>query len=84
MASSDTVTLVSKTDEQEKKGLKIQNNLLYLAVVIRMFSLLYTLLYRFFRLRKSTAIDENVFYFLGLHKLLLSRKILQTSTECLS
>ena len=40
MASSDTVTLVSKTEEEEKKGLKMQNNLLYLTVVIKMFSLL--------------------------------------------
>lgn len=29
MASSDTVTLVSKTEEEEKKGLKMQDNLLY-------------------------------------------------------
>ena len=52
MASSDTVTLVSKTDEQEKKGLKIQNNLLYLAVIIRMFSLLYVAIW-FIPLKKK-------------------------------
>ena len=41
MASSDTVTLVSKTEEEEKKGLKMPDNLLYWAVVVKMFSLLY-------------------------------------------
>lgn len=45
MASSDTVTLVSKTEEEEKKGLKMQDNLLYLAVVVKMFSLLYVASY---------------------------------------
>lgn len=45
MASSDTVTLVSKTEEEEKKGLKMQDNLLYLAVVVKMFSLLYVVSY---------------------------------------
>lgn len=41
MASSDTVTLVSKTEEKEKEGLKMQDNFLYLDVVLKMFSLLY-------------------------------------------
>lgn len=45
MASSDTVTLVSKTEEEEKKGLKMQDNLLYWAVVVKMFSLLYVASY---------------------------------------
>lgn len=45
MASSDTVTLVSKTEEEEKKGLKMPDNLLYLAVVVKMFSLLYVASY---------------------------------------
>lgn len=45
MASSDTVTLVSKTEEEEKKGLKMQDNLLYSAVVVKMFSLLYVASY---------------------------------------
>lgn len=45
MASSDTVTLVSKTEEEEKKGLKMQDNLLYLSVVVKMFSLLYVAIY---------------------------------------
>ena len=45
MASSDTVTLVSKTEEEERKGLKMQDNLLYWAVVVKMFSLLYVASY---------------------------------------
>lgn len=45
MASSDTVTLVSKTEEEEKKGLKMQDNLPYLSVVVKMFSLLYVAIY---------------------------------------
>ena len=45
MASSDTVTLVSKTEEEEKKCLKMQDNLLYWAVVVKMFSLLYVASY---------------------------------------
>ena len=45
MASSDTVTLVSKTEEEEKKGLKMQDNLLYWAVVVKMCSLLYVASY---------------------------------------
>ena len=45
MASSDTVTLVSKTEEEEKKGLKMQDNLLHWAVVVKMFSLLYVASY---------------------------------------
>lgn len=45
MASSDTVTLVSKTEEEEKKGLKMPDNLLYWAVVVKMFSLLYVASY---------------------------------------
>lgn len=45
MASSDTVTLVSKTEEEEKKGLKMQDNLLYWAVAVKMFSLLYVASY---------------------------------------
>lgn len=45
MASSDTVTLVSKTEEEEKKGVKMQDNLLYWAVVVKMFSLLYVASY---------------------------------------
>ena len=45
MASSDTVTLVSKTEEEEKKGLKMQDNLLYWAVGVKMCSLLYVASY---------------------------------------